>query len=80
MGSKLEDYIEAGKRLDPDEREVAALALQHVDEAERADVDAAWGAEVDRRVQEIMSGEVELVDSQETFAIAREMLVAWRTK
>lgn len=80
MGSKLEDYIEAGKRLDPDEREVAALALQHVDEAERADVDAAWGAEVDRRVQEIMCGEVELVDSQETFAIAREMLVAWRTK
>lgn len=80
MNPRLADYIEAGKRLDPDERELAALALQRVDEGEQAEVDAAWNQEIDRRVAEIVNGEVELVDSDETFATAREMLAAWRVK
>ncbi|UNX54972.1 addiction module protein [Georgenia sp. TF02-10] len=74
MTRRLADYIEAGKRLDPDEREIAALALQHVDEAEQAEVDAAWDQEIDRRVEEIVNGEVELVDSHETFAMIHQMI------
>lgn len=80
MTPRLADFIEAGKRLDPDEREIAALALQHVDESEQSEVDAAWDEEIDRRVAEIVNGEVDLVDSAETFAIARKMLDAWQTK
>lgn len=78
MTPKLADYIEAGKRLDPDEREIAALALQHVDETEQAEVDASWDHEIDRRVDEIVNGEVELVDGEETLAMAREILAAAR--
>lgn len=74
MTPRLADYIEAGKRLDPDEREIAALALQHVDETEQAEVDAAWEQEIDRRVAEIVNGDVELVDSDETFAMIHQMI------
>lgn len=78
MTSKLADYIEAGKALDADEREIAALALQHVDEREQAGIDAAWGAEIDRRVDEVVSGEVALLDGEETLASIHKMIAARR--
>lgn len=80
MNPKLADYIEAGKRLDRDEREIAALALQHVDDTEQADVDAAWNQEIDRRVMEIVNGDVELVDSDETFAMIHQMIADRRSE
>ena len=76
MTSKLTEYIESGKALDADQREIAALALQHVDELEQAEVDAAWGEEVDRRVDEVLSGRVQLVSGRETQAMAKAMLAA----
>ena len=63
MASKLEDYIAEGRALDADEREIAAFALQQVDEAEQDEVDAAWDETIDRRLDELMSGEVEPVTS-----------------
>ncbi|WP_417219062.1 addiction module protein [Arthrobacter sp.] len=78
MASKLEDYIAQGKALDADECEVAALALQRVDEAEQAEVDAAWDAEIDRRVDEVVNGEVALVDGEETLASIHNMIAARR--
>lgn len=80
MTPKLADYIEAGKTLDADEREIAALALQHVDEAEQAEIDAAWDEEIDRRIDEIVSGKVQLVSGRETLAMARSMLAARRNQ
>lgn len=80
MTRKLADYIEAGNDLDADEREIAALALQHVNESEQAEIDAEWDTEIDRRVDEILSGEVQLVSGQETFAMARAMLAARRNR
>lgn len=74
MTPKLAAYIEAGKALDADEREIAALALQHIDDEEQAEIDAAWDEEVDRRVDDIISGKVELVDGEETRRMARAML------
>lgn len=71
MTSKLEDYIAEGRSLDAEEREIAALALQRVDEAEQAEVDAAWDETIDRRLEDLMSGEVEAVSGRETIAIAR---------
>ena len=74
MTSRLVDYIEAGKRLNPDEREIAALALQHVNETEQAEVDAAWDQEIDRRIAQIVNGDVDLVDADETFAMIYQMI------
>lgn len=80
MTPKLADYIEAGKALDADEREIAALALQHVDESEQAEIDAAWDEEIDRRVDEVLSGKVQLVSGQETLTMGRAMLAARRNQ
>lgn len=52
MTPKAADYIAAGKALDADEREIAAVALQQVDEAEQAEIDAAWDEAIDRRLDE----------------------------
>jgi hypothetical protein len=76
---KLTEYIEAGKALDADEREIAALALQQVDEAEQAEVDAAWDETIDRRLDELTSGKVQPVSGRETIAIARARAADRRT-
>lgn len=78
MGSKLEDYIAEGRALDADERELAAVALQRVDEPEQVEVDAAWDETIERRVDDLMSGEVEPVSGRETIAIARARSTARR--
>ncbi|GAB3252463.1 addiction module protein [Arthrobacter pigmenti] len=74
MTSKLADYIEAGKTLDADEREIAALALQQVDETEHAGIDAAWDETIDRRLDELTSGTVAPVSGRETRAMGRDLL------
>lgn len=78
MTPKLADYIEAGKALDADEREVAALALQQVDEAEQVEIDAAWDEAIERRLDELVSGKVKPVSGRETIAIARSRSAARR--
>lgn len=78
MTSKLQDYIAEGRALDADEREIAALALQQVDETKQAEVDAAWEETVSRRLDELKSGKVEAVSGRETIAIARARSAARR--
>lgn len=78
MTRKLAEVIAAGKALDADEREIAALVLQHAEDDDQADVDAAWDEEIDRRVEEILTGKVELVDGDETRRIIRAELAARR--
>ena len=78
MSQRLTDYIEAGKTLDQDEREIAALALLQVDESEQAEVDTEWEQTVERRLDELISGEVEPVSGRETIAIARSRSAARR--
>ncbi|MDR2253312.1 MAG: addiction module protein [Bifidobacteriaceae bacterium] len=78
MTPGLADYIAQGKNLSPDEREIAALALWQIDDAEQAEVDAAWNQEIDRRVDEVVSGGVELVDGEESLRQIRAELAARR--
>ncbi len=80
MALRLAEYIEAGRSLDRDEREVAALALQEVEDDEREQVDAAWALEINRRVDEILNGEVELVDGEDTMTRIREMIASRRRR
>lgn len=79
MTSKLEDYIAKGRNLTADEREIAAIALQQVSSAEQSEVDAAWDEEIDHRIDDILSGQVELVDGEETRRMAREVLSSHRS-
>lgn len=78
MTSRLEDYIAEGKTLDADEREIAALSLRQIDEERQAEVDAAWDETINRRLDELLSGEVEAVSGRETIAIARARAAARR--
>ncbi len=78
MTPELAAYIAAGKELDADEREIAALALQQVDESEQAEIDAAWDETIQRRLDELLSGKVTTVSGRETIAIARARSAARR--
>ncbi len=40
--------------------------VQHFRDAEQAKIDASWDKEINSRIDEIMSGKVELVDVEET--------------
>jgi len=78
MASRLEEYIAEGRTLDADEREIAALTLQQVDEARQAEVDAAWEETINRRLDELLSGKVTPVSGRATRAKARELLAQRR--
>ncbi|MDR1077658.1 MAG: addiction module protein [Propionibacteriaceae bacterium] len=78
MTPKLAEYIAEGRSLSADEREIAALALQRIGDVEQGEVDAAWDEEIDRRVDEILSDAVALVDGEETRRMARAALAARR--
>lgn len=78
MTSKLAQYIEAGYALTPAERlEAARMLRRSVDqdvETEQADIDADWDAVIQRRVEEVFSGEVKPVSGRESFARIRARL------
>lgn len=78
MSTRLAEYIESGKRLDADEREVAALALQHVADDEQTQIDASWDRTIARRLDEVLSGTARLVDGREGLAQIRSELAARR--
>ncbi|MGB3910224.1 MAG: hypothetical protein WBL06_07110 [Pseudolysinimonas sp.] len=79
MTPRLTEYIEAGKTLDADEREIAALALQRMGESEQADIVAAWDEAIDRRHDELTSGTVQPVSGRQTIALARARAANRRT-
>jgi putative addiction module component (TIGR02574 family) len=59
------------------ERERAELAfslIESLDGPPDADVEEAWRVEVERRVQQIDSGEVQLIPGDEVFARLRRRL------
>lgn len=78
MTPKLAEYIAEGRSLSADEREIAALVLQQISDTEQAEIDAAWDEDIDRRIDDIMSGKVELVDGEETQRMIRGMLAERR--
>ena len=79
MTRKLAEYIAEGRNLSADEREIAAIALQQISESEQADVDEAWDKELHSRINDILSGKVELVDGEESFRLIRAELAVRRS-
>ncbi len=78
MDPKLADYIAQGKMFSADEREIAAISLQQGESDEQSEIDAEWDEEIDCRIDEILSGKVELVDGEETRRMVGEILAARR--
>lgn len=50
------------------------LSLDESSTVDQTDIDAAWRAELDRRVDGILSGETELVSGEESRARVRALL------
>lgn len=59
-------------------REGAVAAHQPDGDRDQGEIDAAWNEEIARRVAEVVAGEVELVDGEETRRMARMMLASRR--
>jgi hypothetical protein len=74
MAGKLASYVQAGRAFDPDERAIAAQELQRIDEPDQPEIDAAWDAEIQRRVNDIVERRVTLVSGEESAARVRARL------
>jgi len=75
----LAEYIEAGLALTEDERLLAArqllISVDRDTDTDQAGIDASWDAEIDRRLDDIASGKVELVSGEQTRAMGRARLI-----
>ncbi|MFN8615685.1 MAG: addiction module protein [Dehalococcoidia bacterium] len=64
--TKFESVLSQALELDEDERQMLALRLEaSLGEERDPGYDAAWEAEIKRRVDELERGEVELVEWEE---------------
>lgn len=73
MTQKSQVVLEEALKLSPNERaEVAEQLIASLDEMPDADVEQAWQEEVQRRLQQVERGEVELIDSDTVMAELRK--------
>lgn len=52
------------------------LSLEDIDDVPQAEIDEAWRVEIERRVDEYVNGDAQLVDADERFAQRRARLAA----
>jgi putative addiction module component len=82
--SALESLLEQALRLPDAERGKLAMQLlrtlepEEEDEVSKEEWEAAWSAELDRRVREMDDGSAELLDGDEVLAEARAWFDAQR--
>jgi len=75
MPNTLDELKEKAAKLSESERAELALSLiESLDGPPDADADEAWRAEIERRVQQIENGEVQLVPGDEVLARLRRRL------
>jgi putative addiction module component (TIGR02574 family) len=73
MTDKTQAIVEQALKLSPTERaDVAEQLLASLDEALDSDVEKAWQEEIQRRLQQVERGEVELIDSDTVMAELRK--------
>lgn len=79
----LAELIEMARELAPADRvKLAHDLLDSVEDSDESDsvVDAVWQTEFRRRIDDIESGRVQLVDGRETMRIARERIAKRRAQ
>jgi putative addiction module component (TIGR02574 family) len=75
MSTRADTILGTALALPPDERAwLAAELIASLDQSEDKDVEAAWASEIERRIDEIESGEAETVSWEEARARIRATL------
>jgi len=74
MSDLVAELAERGRALAPEERaRLVELLLESLHEPPLAEVEAAWGVEIQRRVAAYERGEVETFAAEDVFAEARRI-------
>ena len=75
MADLVAELSERAKILPPEDRaRLAEELLASLEESPSAEVDAAWDAEIQRRIAEVEGGTIELVPAEQVFARVRQSL------
>lgn len=74
MADVVKELADRGRLLAPEERSrLVALLLESLHEPPLAEIEAAWDAEIKRRVEAFDRGEVQTFSAEEVFAEARRV-------
>jgi putative addiction module component (TIGR02574 family) len=74
MADIVAELADRGRSLAPDDRSrLVELLLESLHEPPLSDIEAAWDAEIVRRVQAYKRGEIETCAAEEVFAEARRI-------
>ncbi len=74
MTDPVSELAERGKALLPEERSrLVDILLESLNEPTTSEVEAAWDAEIERRLAEYDSGAVQSIDSADVFEKARSI-------
>ena len=74
MPDQVSELVKRGRELPPAERErLVDELLESLNEPAASELDAAWNTEIERRLAEFDSGEVQAVSAEEVFAKARKI-------
>lgn len=75
MSDLVEELSQRARALSPDDRaRLAEKLLESLHDDTDRDIEAAWDAEIQRRVAEVESGAVKLVAAEEVFDEIRDLL------
>ena len=75
MSSNLEQLTADAMKLPLRDRvQLAQRLVSTIDDEVESDTEALWFAEAERRLEELRSGKVQGIDSEEAFRTAREAL------
>jgi putative addiction module component (TIGR02574 family) len=76
MSTRADAILGTALALPPDERAwLAEELIASLDQRQSAEIEAAWAAEIERRIAEVESGEVEAVSWEDARARIRAKLV-----
>jgi putative addiction module component (TIGR02574 family) len=74
MPDQVSELVARGRALTPQDRErLVDQLLESLNEPAASQLDAAWEAEIQRRLAEYDRGEVVGIDAEEVFAKARRL-------
>jgi len=75
MNDPVAELVQRGLSLPPEARErVVEGLLRSLNESASTQLDAAWEAEIEKRLAEYDSGSVQAIDAEAVFAKARKLL------
>lgn len=74
MPDQVSELVQLGRALAPDDRErLVDQLLESLNEPAAAELNAAWEAEIERRLAEYDRGDVHAIDAEDVFAKARRI-------